>query len=271
MGLALALPLLFDLVLVNAGQLYGDLRSAAAISVFLKPHLEPPAVAAAAQRLGAQAGVANVVVRTPAQGLEEFRAASGFAAALDALGENPLPAVLLVTPAENVAGAEASTRLEAALRSDADVDQVQSDAAWRQRLAAILALANRSAGVLATLLALALLLVIGNTVRLDVLGRAEEIAVMQLLGASNAFVRRPFLYTGLWFGIGSALLALAIVAGVEYALAQPVQTLVASYDHRFSVRGLGAAALGLVTAGGAALGWLGAWIATARHLWRAPR
>jgi cell division transport system permease protein len=127
------------------------------------------------------------------------------------------------------------------------------------------------AQVLAALLALAVLLVIGNTVRLDILGRAEEIEVMQLLGASAGFVRRPFLYAGFWYGLFSAALALLVVALVEWTLAAPLQTLVASYDHRFSVRGLGVVvALGTLGAG-AVLGWCGAWLATWRHLARAPR
>ena len=146
-----------------------------------------------------------------------------------------------------------------------------NDAAWRQRLEAILGAATRTAQVLAALLALAVLLVIGNTVRLDILGRAEEIDVMQLLGASAGFVRRPFLYAGLWYGAFSAALALLVVALVQWALAAPLQQLAVSYDHRFSGRGLGVApALGTLAVG-ALLGWLGAWIATWRHMARAPR
>jgi cell division transport system permease protein len=268
MALALALPLLLYLGLSNASQLHGDMRDAGAISVFLKPHLETGAVDALARRLRARADVAGVVVRTPEQGLEEFRNQSGFSDALNVLHDNPLPAVLLVTPRADLAHA---ADLAAEFGREAQVDLVQYDAAWRQRLEAILGAATRTAQVLAALLALAVLLVIGNTVRLDILGRAEEIDVMQLLGASAGFVRRPFLYAGLWYGAFSAALALLVVVLVQWALAAPLQQLAVSYDHRFSVRGLGLApALGTLAAG-ALLGWLGAWIATWRHMARAPR
>jgi cell division transport system permease protein len=264
MALALALPLLLYLALLNAQQLHGDLHDAGAISVFLKPQLERAAVDAATARVRGRADVSAVVVRTPEQGLEEFRGQSGFAEALGVLRENPLPAVLLVTPRDAAHAAD----LVATLGKEPDVDLVQYDAAWRQRLDAILGAATRVAQVLAALLALAVLLVVGNTVRVDIVGRGEEIAVMQMLGASSGFVRRPFLYTGLWYGAFSALLALLVIAAAEAALRVPLQALVASYDQRFAVHGLDAlpalATLGI----GALLGWLGAWLAASRHLAR---
>lgn len=268
MALALALPLLLYLVLVNAQQLHGDMRDAGAISVFLKPHLDRGAVDGVAKRLRAHDSVASVVVKTPEQGLLEFRNQSGFADALNVLRDNPLPAVLIVTPRADVTHVAA---LVAQFGGEPEVDLVQYDAAWRQRLDAILGAATRAAQVLAALLALAVLLVVGNTIRLDILGRADEIEVMQLLGASSGFVRRPFLYSGLWYGAFSAALALLVIAVVEVTLSAPLQQLATSYDHRFSVRGLdllpALATLGV----GAVLGWGGAWLATWRHLARAPR
>jgi len=266
MAMALALPLLLYLLLANARQLHGDVRDAGAISLFLKPQLDSAKVNALAQRLRARADIAEVAVKTPEQGLEEFRGQSGLADALDVLHENPLPAVLLVRPRAEGARADA---LVGEFGREPDVDLVQYDAAWRQRLDAILGAATRAAQVLAALLALAVLLVIGNTVRLDILGRAEEIDVMQLLGASTGFVRRPFLYAGLWYGAFSAALALLVVAIVEWSLAAPLRQLVDSYDHRFGVQGLGVAPASATFLVGALLGWLGAWIATWRHLSRA--
>lgn len=265
MALALALPLLLYLLLANAQQLHGDLRDAGSITVFVKPRLDARATEQLAQRLRARPDVVAVAVRTPEQGLQEFRNQSGFAEALDVLRDNPLPAVLLVSPRGDPAQASA---LVAEFARDADVDLVQYDAAWRQRLDAILGSAMRAAQVLAALLALAVLLVVGNSVRLDIAGRAEEITIMQLLGASSGFVRRPFLYAGLWYGVVSAALALIVVAAVEVALAAPLQQLVASYDHRFSVHGLGLAPALATLAIGALLGWLGAWLAASRHLAR---
>ena len=266
MALALTLPLLLYLVLDNARQLRGDLREAGAISVFVKPHLDDAAVEDLARRTRARAGVANVVIKTPEQGLQEFRKESGFADALDVLRENPLPAVLVVTPA--TAASDAATALVAAISAESNVDLVQYDAAWRRRLDAILGSATRAVEVLAGLLALALLLVVGNTVRLDIQSRAEEISVMQLLGAGNGFVRRPFLYAGVWYGALSAVLALIVTVAVELMLAEPLRDLVASYDQRFAVHGLGWQAALAVPAIAVSLGWLGAWLAASRHLWR---
>jgi cell division transport system permease protein len=266
MALALALPLLLYLTLDNARQLHGDLRNAGAISLFLKPHLDGATVDALAQRVRKRDDVAAVVVKTPEQGLDEFRNQSGFSDALNVLRENPLPAVLLVTPATNASNATAVAALVNAFRREHDVDLVQYDAAWRERLDAILGAATRAAQVLAALLALALLLVVGNTVRLDILGRAQEIEVMQLLGASSGFVRRPFLYAGLWYGTFSAALALIVTVVVELALAAPLQQLATSYDHRFAMHGLDWRAVLATGATGALLGWLGAWLAASRHL-----
>jgi cell division transport system permease protein len=268
MALALAMPLLLFVLLDNAQQLRGDMQQAGAISVFLKPNQDAAVAETLARRLRARAGVASVTVKTPEQGLQEFRSQSGFADAMKVLHENPLPAVLVVTPRADAAGADAPAQLAGSLGAEPEVDLVQYDAAWRQRLDAILGAATRFAEVLAGLLALAALLVVGNTVRLDILGRSEEITVMQLLGASSAFVRRPFLYTGLWYGAFSAVLALAVIAAVELLLFKPLADLVASYDHRFAIHGMGWQPALATLALGAALGWLGAWLAASRHLLR---
>jgi cell division transport system permease protein len=220
LGFALALPLLFWLLLDNARGLAGNVGEASAVSAFLKPDTQADAVQALAARVRARTDVASVAVKSPEQGLDEFRERSGFADALKVLHYNPLPAVLVVDPRGDDPSA-----LAAALRGDPAVDQVQYDAQWRQRLNAILGLALRGAQVLAGLLALAALLVIGNTVRLDIAGRGEEIAVMQLLGAEAGFVRRPFLYSGLWYGTFAGVLSLMLIGIVQAILAAPLARL----------------------------------------------
>ncbi len=264
MGLALALPLLFLILLDNARTLAGGWQDAREITVFLKPGADAAASTVLADALRARSDVVTVKQTTPEQGIEEFRAMSGFADALDVLQFNPLPHVLVVTPRETRDMAEPAVLAE--LRREADVDLVQYDAAWRRRLGAILGLSQRSVLVLAGLLALATLLVVGNTVRLDIQSRAEEIAVMQLIGASPGFVRRPFLYTGIWYGLFSGVLALIVVFAVQWALRAPVDQLLESYDHRFILRGLEPLAALSVPFVSAVLGWLGAMLATARHL-----
>jgi len=264
LALALTLPLLFWLALDNARALGGSIDEARAVSVFLKPDLDAAAVQAFAATLRARGEIEAVEVKTPEQGLEEFRERSGFADALKVLHDNPLPAVLVLKLRSAQTGAAAD--LAAQLEHDPAVDLVQHDAQWRQRLDAILAAVSRGALVLALLLALAALLVIGNTVRLDIQGRREEIAVLQLLGASDGFVRRPFLYSGFWYGVLAGALSLGVIAAVEWALAAPLAQLATSYDHRFGLHGLSLAGTLLVLGGSTLLGWLGAWLTASRHI-----
>lgn len=264
LGFALALPLLFWLVFDNARELSGGLREAREVTAFLKPGLDARSAEACADELRRRADVAAVLLRTPEQGLAEFRQLSGFGEALDALQGNPLPSVLVVTPREATDADEPP--LVAALRADTRVDLVQYDAAWRRKLSGILHFGERVVAVVAALLALATLLVIGNTVRMDIQARSAEISVMQMIGASNGFVRRPFLYAGLWYGLLGAAFALLIVVAVELALAEPIGRLVDSYAHRFALHGIGLDAVAALVGASVLLGWCGAWIVTARHL-----
>lgn len=266
LSVALTLPLLFGLVLSNAGKLSGSVDQARAISVFLKTDVDAGAARQMATQLRERTDVAAVELKTPEQGLEEFRQRSGFADALDVLHDNPLPSVLIVKMQDAQAKPAQTPALIGELRANPQVDLVQYDARWRERLNAILGVAGRGAAVLAVLLALAALLVVGNTVRLDIQGRREEIAVMQLLGASDGFVRRPFLYTGLWYGLLAGVLCVALTGLVEWAVATPLAQLAASYDHRFDVHGLSFAGMLAVVAASTLLGWLGAGVAASRHI-----
>jgi cell division transport system permease protein len=264
LGLALALPWLFWLLLDNVRQLGSGREDPAVINVFLKPALPPAEIPPLLARLRARKDVAAVDLRTPEEALDEFRSRVDIDDALRVLHYNPLPAVLLVRP--GVAALAEETALVEALRREPQVDLVQYDPLWRRRLAAILALAERAAEVLAVLLAAAALLVIGNTVRLDIQGRSEEIAVLQLLGADEDFVRRPFLYTGLCYGTFAGALCAIMVGIVEWVLAAPLQQLAASYAGSITFHGLPLSGMFGMLVGGAALGWLGAWLAANRHI-----
>lgn len=264
LGFALALPLLFWLAFDNVREVSGGLREAREVTAFLQPGIDADNATGLAADLRRRADVAAVLVRTPEQGLAEFRQLAGFGAALDVLQGNPLPSVLVITPGA-LADAD-DPRLLADLRADTRVDLVQYDAAWRRKLSDIIHFGERLLAVLAALLGVATLLVIGNTVRMDIQARSAEVSVMQLIGASNGFVRRPFLYSGLWYGLLGGVFALAVVGAVELALAAPLGRLLDSYGHRFALRGIGAGAALVVVAGGALLGWLGAFAVVARHL-----
>lgn len=266
-GLALALPLVFWLVLGNVQRLAGALGETQAISVFMQPDASADAVQAAATRLRGRGDIVGVTVKTPQQGLAELGSMQGFSDALQSLHYNPLPYVLLVQPQPRASPGQAAT-LVATLRGLDGVDLVQDDGAWRQRLDALVGVGNRAVLLLAVLLALAALLVIGNSVRLDIQGRADEIAVLTLVGASRAFVRRPYLYAGVFYGLLGGILAVALALLLELALAAPVAHLAASYGGRLHFGGLPWWQLLAVPLLAAALGWLGARMVSARLLQR---
>ncbi len=264
-AIALALPLCFSVLLVNVEQLSGTFRESREISLFLKPGLGADAVEKIAAQVRSDPRVSAVEVRTPDEGLAEFRQMADFAGALALLDDNPLPAVLVATPAAGQSPLELARYFQ---RTAQDVDYVQHDAAWRARLSAWLEFGRGLALTIAALLGLGVLLVVGNTVRLDILSRAEEISTMQLLGATDGFVRRPFLYLGTWYGLFAGLLALGIASVARSALARPVAALVESYGSKFILQGLPWTwSLGALAAA-VALGWLGAYVATSHHLRR---
>lgn len=262
MAVALTLPLALALLLGNLKGLAGAVEQAREIGVFLALDLDEAGQLDALQVVSDLPGVVAVNLRTPEQGLAEFQRYAGFGEALALIEDNPIPAVLEVIPAADANPSELVRALEAVQ----GVELVQHDALWRQRLDAWLALAERGVQALGLLLLLGALLVVGNTVRLDVQGRAEEIAVIQLLGGTPGFIRRPFLYLGAWYGLLSGIAAAALLAAMRVALADTVGALVASYDSSFRLQGFGIAATLAVTCGAAALGWLGAFLAVGHHL-----
>ncbi|HET6905451.1 MAG TPA: ABC transporter permease, partial [Rhodanobacteraceae bacterium] len=245
MGFALALPLAFYLLLANVQRLSGAVGESQAISVFLQPSADTAAADVLAKQLRGRADVADVAVKTPQQGLTELASIQGFGEALQALPDNPLPFVLLVQPRGDLTRAQ-TDGLAAGLRRLPHVDAVQDNGAWRARLDAFIALGQRITGLLAALLALAAIGVVGNTVRLDIRSRSEEIVVQRLVGASAGFVRRPYLYEGVWYGGLAGVVAVVLVAALEWGLAAPVHALAASYAGQLAFGGLSVGLLMLV-------------------------
>lgn len=265
MGLALALPLAFYLLLVNVQHLATALGDSQSVNVFLKTDVAADGVGKLATTLRARADVGTVTVRTPQQGIDELAAMQGFGDAIKSLPDNPLPFVLLIEPRAGTDRGQVE-KMVAAVRAMPGVDLVQDNGQWRARLDALIAVGQRVTLLLAVLLGAAAVLVIGNTVRLDIRSRANEIIVQQLIGASAGFVRRPYLYEGAWYGLAAGLVAVLLVLLLEVALAAPVRELVASYTGRLHFGGLSWATLCVGWAIAIALGWLGALIASSRHL-----
>jgi cell division transport system permease protein len=261
MALALALPLGLSIALDNLKQFAGSVQQSRDINVFLKGDVDGPGALRLAGQLRDRDDVAEVNVRTPEQGLQELRDA-GLGEAIDALNDNPLPSLLVITPGQG----KDDARLARALESLPEADLVQHDALWRQRLDAWLAFGARLVQVLSVLLGVGAALVVGNTVRLDIQARREEIGVLQLLGASDGFIRRPFLYLGAWYGLGAGAVALALIAAAGAALRVPLAELSRSYGSPFVLHGLDLLHGGLVLLGTLLLGWLGAWLVTGHFL-----
>jgi cell division transport system permease protein len=261
-GLALALPLVLDHGVRNLGRVGGALDEQRDLTVFLDPARSATDIAATMAAIEAESGVVAVHRRSPEQGMAELRQLPGFEAAADALDRNPLPWVALVTPADSAAQAELASRLEAL----AGVDLVQHDAAWRERLDRILALLRRIVYVLAGLLGIGAMLLIANAIRLDVMARREEISIVSLLGGSDAYVRRPFLYGGALYGMLGAAAAIALLWIVHLAVRDPVATLAATYaaDFRLAMPSLLSSAVALGV--GLVLGWIGALVAATLQL-----
>lgn len=260
MAVAIALPVGLGAALGNVQRFAGDVQQARQISVFLKPAIAADRAVAVAEALRGRADIAGVELRTPEQGLQELRETTGLGEAITALDGNPLPSLLVVTPR----GDEAL--LAQSLQTLPEADLVQHDAGWRQRLDGWLRFGSRLAWVLAALLGLGALLVVGNTVRLDIQSRRDEIGVLQLLGATDGFIRRPFLYLGGGYGVAAGALALALLTAADFALRAPLAELARSYGSGFVLQGFDLRATAAIVAGAGVLGWLGAGFVSGHYL-----
>lgn len=265
-GIALALPAGLNVLVDNTRMISGSFEGAARISVFLQRNVTDNQRDALADVLRQREDIAKVRVISADKALAEFRELSGFGEALDALEENPLPPVLVVTPADvNVTDAGIET-LVADIGAMPEADIVQLDTQWLKRLNAILEIINRGLAVIAGMFALAVVIVVGNTIRLDIQNRREEIVVTKLIGGTNAFIRRPFLYTGFWYGVGGGIMACLLIGIALLIMEEPVARLSGLYGSDFTLQGLGFKGALTVLGTGALFGWLGSLVAVSRHL-----
>ena len=263
-GIALSLPAAMQVLVENARSVSGSWEGAARLSLYLKPTLSDADASGLADQLRAHTGVADVQLITSSQALAEFKQSSGFGDAATLLDKNPLPAVIVLRPTDG--SPEAAAALEHEFAALPQVGEVRLDLQWLKRLAAILDIVRRGTDILAILLALGVVLVVGNTIRLEIGGRRTEIEVSKLLGATDAFIRRPFLYHGAWYGLAGGLMACLLVLTAVALVEAPVERLTGLYGGGFKLQGLGfSGALGLLGLG-ALLGWAGSWLAVARHL-----
>lgn len=263
-AIALSLPVGLYVFLNNAQLVSSNWDGSAQISLYLNEQVKDAAGRNLTQKLQMDADIAETRYLSREQTLAEFKEFSGFGEALDYLDDNPLPPVIIVRPA--VSGVASQQALVERLQALPEVEEAQLDLAWVKRLYHIMELGQRTIAALGILLGLAVLLVIGNTIRLAIENRRQEIVVVKLIGATDAFVRRPFLYTGIWYGLGGGLLAWLLINLSLYWLDAPVRSLASAYASDFSLIGLSLQDSLLLLLSSTILGWLGAWIAVGRHL-----
>ncbi|MBK8451743.1 MAG: permease-like cell division protein FtsX [Thiofilum sp.] len=270
-AIALSLPTSMHLLLKNLQTLTDDKREVPTITLFLKKSVNEQQAKDRAELLSELNEVYRAQVITRDEGLADFRQISGFAETLESLKDNPFPHVIVVTPKLDAIGEldEDIDRFTRKLKAYPEVDNVQIDIEWVQKLRTIFDIVERIVLVVSILLGLTVLLVIGNTIRLDIENRREEIKVTRLIGATNAYVRRPFLYGGIWLGLFGGILSLAIVQIAFMFLINPVQKLATQYGSTFTLSGLAPSMTLNILLASIILGLIGAWIAVGRHLRKA--
>jgi cell division transport system permease protein len=266
-AVTLAIPASLNLVVKNAQAVSAGWDNALDFSVFLQRSISEADAENLAGLIQQRADVDSVHLITATDALAEFKAQSGFGEALDQLSDNPLPHTLVVRPGPANTG-QSIVLLQEELGNLPEAEAVQVDTEWVQRFHAILDILRRAIVIGASLLGIAIVVIIGNTIRLDIQNRSEEIEVTKLIGASNAFVRRPFLWSGFWYGLFGGLLAVALVHYGLYLLEQPVARLAGLYQSGIVVMSLSAREMLAVIGIGVALGLIGSWFAAARHMRR---
>lgn len=268
LGIAMALPIGLYVSLDNLRGV--DLRAEewGSITVFLDAAETTDDAAELLRVINARPDATATGI-SPQQGLDEFRAASGFGEALDVLDTNPLPWVVLVRP-KAMANMDIAAGLEILgewLKSQKGVDVVQLDYKWLKRLSSLLALGNALVSVLSLLFSLAVVVVVANTIRMDVANRSDEIEILSLVGASENFIRQPFLYSGFWYGLMGSALALGLLFMSLHYLQSPLDQLLDAYGNSFRLSSLTFRQAFLVLLSGGGLGFLGAWVSVERYLW----
>lgn len=266
-AVTLALPAAINLLVKNARTVSGSWDNALDFAVFLKQDTTIEEARSLGFLIGQRADVETVQFISADEALAEFKQQSGFGEALDQLPENPLPHTLVVRPGPGNTSASL-VLLQEEIGNLPETDHVQVDTEWVQRFHAILDIVRQAIAIGAVLLAIAIVVIIGNTIRLDIENRRDEIEVTKLIGATNAFVRRPFLWTGFWYGLFGGLMALALVYYGLYMLSGPVARLAGLYQSNIAVASLDLVEAGAIVGTGIFLGLVGSWVTAARHMRR---
>jgi cell division transport system permease protein len=266
-AVTLALPAAINVIVKNAQSVSGSWNNALDFSVYLHDGISISDAEALASLIGQRADIESVELVTADAALAEFKQQSGFGAALDQLGDNPLPHALVVRPGPGNTSASLIL-LQEEISNLPETALVQVDTEWVQRFHAILDIVRKAIAIGSALLGIAIVVVIGNTIRLDIENRRDEIEVTKLIGASNAFVRRPFLWTGFWYGLLGGTSALLLVQYGLYLLKDPVTRLAGLYQGNITLVELGFVESAGIVGAAVFLGLFASWVTTARHMRR---
>ena len=266
-AIALALPGGLFAALENINKFTAEFEHGAKISLFLAPQVSVKQAADLQQSIQQHNAIKLVELITPDQAMEEFKSRSGLQTALDSLTSNPLPVVLLAYPKDEIA--RSPEKLAALIEELGKLKQVelsQFDIEWIKRLTALMELVTRAVWIIAFILGLGVFLVIGNTIRLAITNRQEEIRIIKLIGGTDAFIRRSFLYSGMLQGLFGGLLALLIIFLLFSFISAPTSSLSSMYGIAFSLDPLHFLPSLLLVSGGALIGWLSARVTVGVYL-----
>ncbi len=265
-AIALSLPLGLTTLLNNARDVTRSLEALDQIAVFLETGITDSSATALADDLGTNPGITVAGLLDPETALAEFRSYSGFGDALDVLDTNPLPWVIVLDPDDDSRDVESISRLIEGIEQRPEVDFAQYDLIWLQRLGAIMSLSEHMIYAIGILLLLAALLIIGNTIRLEIQNRRAEIEISKLMGATDGYVRRPFLYSGLCYGLGGGIIALLLVTGLLMLLQSRASELARSYQTEISIQLPDVLSSGVLLLISVSVGLIGAWLAVSRQI-----
>ena len=263
-GIALGLPLILYVVLQNVSSISGDWGGKPRVVLYLTQEVTLEGGQALAMEIEQRDDIEETVFVSSARALQEFQRRSGFGDVLSTLDRNPLPHVIEVVPV-NPDPLDLG-KLVSAWEANMLVENVSVDLQWLERLFALLVFAERLVTALAIVLGLGVMLIMGNTIRLAIESRRQEIEVIKLVGGTDAFVRRPFLYLGFWYGLGGAVTAFFLLQTSLYFLSTPVEMLAQSYRDDFALQGPGFLGNLLLLVSGSILGIIGSVLAVSRHL-----
>lgn len=266
LGISLALPATLHLFVKNAQQVSEQWDSASQITLFLKLSVNDKSAKNLVKRLKLYPEVNDVHYISAKQALKEFKILSGFGQSLEYLEKNPLPATILVIPTKRSSRADAANELLSKLKQEREVDQGKLDLEWLTRLEAMAQLIKDIVSGVALLLCLSVVLIVGNTIRLAILSQQDAIAIMKLVGATDSFIQRPFLYSGIWYGIFGGLLSWLVVSLLAQYLTGAIGKLTDLYQSDFQLQGLAFSEALLLIAFAVLLGLVGSYISVRKHI-----